>query len=191
MPVIEAQCASILVPHDHRHINQMRSTGAADSLEHGMWNRRDVTEHLFSRASDDDLGRAQDVQIGGYRASVLCRPSQTRDRGSRHRAVRDAATTQIAVTADQDSVRTAKVTVLIRRPNRAHGTLPLHRQITRIANTLDDVRLEAAAPDSRWARSLSGPGLARSQAVCVVTVLLQTSLDGTPRPCTSEAGRLA
>ena len=31
-----------------------------------MWNRRDVTEHLFSRASDDDLGRAQDVQIGGY-----------------------------------------------------------------------------------------------------------------------------
>jgi len=23
MPVIEAQCASILVPHDHRHINQM------------------------------------------------------------------------------------------------------------------------------------------------------------------------
>ena len=22
MPVIEAQCASILVPHDHRHINQ-------------------------------------------------------------------------------------------------------------------------------------------------------------------------
>ena len=24
MPVIEAQCASILVPHDHRHINQMR-----------------------------------------------------------------------------------------------------------------------------------------------------------------------
>jgi hypothetical protein len=30
-----------------------------------MWNRRDITEHLFSRASDDDLGRAQDVQIGG------------------------------------------------------------------------------------------------------------------------------
>jgi hypothetical protein len=24
MPVIEAQCASILVPHDHRHINQER-----------------------------------------------------------------------------------------------------------------------------------------------------------------------
>jgi hypothetical protein len=24
MPVIEAQCASILVPHDHRHINQNR-----------------------------------------------------------------------------------------------------------------------------------------------------------------------
>ena len=25
MPVIEAQCASILVPHDHRHINQTRT----------------------------------------------------------------------------------------------------------------------------------------------------------------------
>jgi len=25
MPVIEAQCASILVPHDHRHINQKRT----------------------------------------------------------------------------------------------------------------------------------------------------------------------
>jgi hypothetical protein len=27
MPVIEAQCASILVPHDHRHINQIRMPG--------------------------------------------------------------------------------------------------------------------------------------------------------------------
>jgi hypothetical protein len=25
MPVIEAQCASILVPHDHRHLNQKRT----------------------------------------------------------------------------------------------------------------------------------------------------------------------
>jgi hypothetical protein len=25
MPVIEAQCASILAPHDHRHINQIRT----------------------------------------------------------------------------------------------------------------------------------------------------------------------
>jgi len=29
MPVIEAQCASILVPHDHRHINQERKFRAA------------------------------------------------------------------------------------------------------------------------------------------------------------------
>jgi hypothetical protein len=31
MPVIEAQCASILVPHDHRHINHVRMSapGAA------------------------------------------------------------------------------------------------------------------------------------------------------------------
>jgi len=26
MPVIEAQCASILVPRDHRHINQIRAS---------------------------------------------------------------------------------------------------------------------------------------------------------------------
>ena len=40
----------------------------------------------------------------------------TRDRHSRHRAVRDAATAQVAVTADQDAVRAAKVTaVLIKR----------------------------------------------------------------------------
>jgi hypothetical protein len=40
----------------------------------------------------------------------------TRDRDSRHRAVRDAATAQVAVTAGQDSVKAAKVTaVLIKR----------------------------------------------------------------------------
>jgi hypothetical protein len=40
----------------------------------------------------------------------------TRDRHSRHRAVRDDATAQVAVIADQDAVRAAKVTaVLIKR----------------------------------------------------------------------------
>jgi hypothetical protein len=39
-----------------------------------------------------------------------------RDGDSRHRAARDAATAQVAVTADQDSVRAAKVAaVLIKR----------------------------------------------------------------------------
>jgi hypothetical protein len=33
MPVIEAQCASILVAHDHRHINQNRVRGR------GRWDR--------------------------------------------------------------------------------------------------------------------------------------------------------
>jgi hypothetical protein len=28
MPVIEAQCASILVPHNHRHINHVSTVGA-------------------------------------------------------------------------------------------------------------------------------------------------------------------
>jgi hypothetical protein len=38
------------------------------------------------------------------------------DRDSRHQAARDAATAQVAVTADQDSVKAAKVTaVLIKR----------------------------------------------------------------------------
>lgn len=36
-----------------------------------------------------------------------------RDRDSRHRAARDAATAQVAVTADQDSVRAAKVAAVL------------------------------------------------------------------------------
>jgi hypothetical protein len=36
-----------------------------------------------------------------------------RDRDSRQRAVRDAATAQVTVTANQDSVRVAKVTALL------------------------------------------------------------------------------
>jgi hypothetical protein len=32
MPVIEAQCASILVPHDHRHINHERLDVAGAQL---------------------------------------------------------------------------------------------------------------------------------------------------------------
>ena len=44
-------------------------------------------------------------------------PSVTmRDRDSRHGAVRDAATAQVTATADQDSVRAAKITAeLIKR----------------------------------------------------------------------------
>lgn len=38
MPVIEAQCASILVPHDHRHINHVRTvTSRALVHEHTAW----------------------------------------------------------------------------------------------------------------------------------------------------------
>ena len=47
MPVIEAQCASILVPHDHRHINHVSKAWAvhdglkllAGALRHGsdLW----------------------------------------------------------------------------------------------------------------------------------------------------------
>jgi hypothetical protein len=40
MPVIEAQCASILVPHDHRHINQNRSSVAGFV---GAWSSRPGT----------------------------------------------------------------------------------------------------------------------------------------------------
>lgn len=36
-----------------------------------------------------------------------------RDRDSRHRTLRDAATAQVAATADQDSVRAAKVTAVL------------------------------------------------------------------------------
>ena len=35
MPVIEAQCASILVPHDHRHINQNSVSGRVGCIAAG------------------------------------------------------------------------------------------------------------------------------------------------------------
>jgi hypothetical protein len=60
-------------------------------------------------------------------------PSATRrDRDSGYRAVRDAATAQVAVIADQDAVRTADVaTVHVKAlSNRAHGALALRHQIT-------------------------------------------------------------
>ena len=56
---------------------------------------------------------------GGRPAPAPCRGTvithlsvTTRDRDRRHRVVRDAATAQVAVTADQDSVRAAKVTAV-------------------------------------------------------------------------------
>jgi len=56
------------------------------------------------------------VQIGGYRTPVISRPSQRVTVIARHRAVRDAETAQVAVTADQDAARAEKVTaVLIKR----------------------------------------------------------------------------
>ncbi len=56
-----------------------------------------------------------------------------RDRDSRHEAVRDAATAQVTVTADQDSVRGGENNNSDHHalPNRAHGAPPLHHQITR------------------------------------------------------------
>jgi len=56
------------------------------------------------------------AQIGGYRTPVISRPSQRVTVIARHRAVRDAETAQVAVTADQDAARAEKVTaVLIKR----------------------------------------------------------------------------
>ena len=44
MPVIEAQCASILVPHDHRHINH----------ESEIWVIRLSSRLLLCVVADDD-----------------------------------------------------------------------------------------------------------------------------------------
>jgi hypothetical protein len=53
---------------------------------------------------------------GGYRTPGLSRPSQCVTVTVVTGAVRDAATAQVTVTADQDSVRAAKATaVLIKR----------------------------------------------------------------------------
>ncbi len=38
-----------------------------------------------------------------------------RDRDSRHRALRDAATAQVAVTAHQDSIGAAKITAVLNK----------------------------------------------------------------------------
>ena len=75
--------------------------------------RRNVSSER-SRGGQPDGRNA--AHSGRYRASVLCPPSQPVTGGSRHRAVRDAATAQVMVTADQDPGRAAKVTaVLIKR----------------------------------------------------------------------------
>jgi hypothetical protein len=50
---------------------------------------------------------------GGYRTSVLSRQSQRVTMIARHRAVREAATAQVALPAGQDSVRAAKVTAVL------------------------------------------------------------------------------
>jgi hypothetical protein len=54
MPVIEAQCASILVPHDHRHINHKR-TRLGDAIRASAVPQRKV------------------VWTPGYRGSLLGR----------------------------------------------------------------------------------------------------------------------
>jgi hypothetical protein len=54
MQVIEAQCASILVPHDHLHINQIRAWPANDSgPTGGLWAQR----HTVHPGRHDPDGR--------------------------------------------------------------------------------------------------------------------------------------
>jgi hypothetical protein len=60
MPVIEAQRASILVPHDHRHINQKRASRSAVGLRRS---RTQITR--FGVASGGHLSNQAAEQIGG------------------------------------------------------------------------------------------------------------------------------
>jgi len=56
------------------------------------------------------------VKLGAEEIEALYRPVTTRNRDSRHRAVVDAATAHVTVTADLDSVRAANViAALIKR----------------------------------------------------------------------------
>ncbi len=68
MPVIEAQCASILVPHDHRHINQdrMRRRGRWDSPGGGAGPREVDARYLRGTWQVD-----QGHQLGWQVAVVL------------------------------------------------------------------------------------------------------------------------
>jgi hypothetical protein len=62
MPVIEAQCASILVPHDHRHINQIRALPplgrARDGTQITLFGMTAVG-HLGGHVTDHDGGYAR------------------------------------------------------------------------------------------------------------------------------------
>jgi hypothetical protein len=49
MPVIEAQCASILVPHDHRHINHERASEMRHPASHRHQIDRICAPHLTER----------------------------------------------------------------------------------------------------------------------------------------------
>jgi len=93
MPVIEAQCASILVPHDHRHINHATPTMTlhyiAQREEHAEQAflavaklKADGTRVMFSREDHDAihlLGRADRILPNGW---CLLPPLQTCGNGN-------------------------------------------------------------------------------------------------------------
>ncbi|MGH3189547.1 MAG: hypothetical protein ACRDPY_44945 [Streptosporangiaceae bacterium] len=72
MPVIEAQCASILVPHDHRHINQIRTSACRQVMReaaHGLFSLAGVA---FEQGGDlgDGFGAWADIPHRGPRVTV-------------------------------------------------------------------------------------------------------------------------
>src|SRR5690349_2555249 len=87
MPVIEAQCASILVSHDHRHINQKRIFAAER-----RWHKYASWRHYSGRPIWMDERWQATVTREGRRA-VLQRPlnsGQLWDRGFDRRRCADA-----------------------------------------------------------------------------------------------------
>ena len=78
---------------------------------HRQVSQRLITIFRYGVGSHDDRAGGHPSRRISHVGTI---PSvTTRDRDSRHRAVRDAVTAQVAVTADQDSVRAAKVTPLL------------------------------------------------------------------------------
>jgi hypothetical protein len=71
MPVIEAQRASILVPHDHRHISSDSGFGwPSDHVRHG------IQDHRFGATPYDHPGDQVADHVDGYWWS-LCQVSVT------------------------------------------------------------------------------------------------------------------
>jgi len=108
---IHAGAGSPLIEAARRGIEVSRPIAGHHALPVACRAEMPVRRHDHGHRVNRDRRAERRISHAGNIPSVT-----TRDRHSRHRAVRDAETAQVAVTADQDAARAEKVTaVLIKR----------------------------------------------------------------------------